>query len=197
MTPVLAAAAIRALAAIADRIFPADEETPGGADLGVVDYVLAQLAGAWGSGERTYRARPFARPPHSGHGWQSELTPLEAFRRGLAALDEHAARAHGTVFADLPACTQDALLADLERGAVPGFGEPGATAFFDLLLSACLEGVFADPRHGGNRGGAAWAWIGFPGPRVGGFPAAADGESVAPPPGSSAAALAARERTDG
>jgi len=64
VAPVLAAAAIRALAAIADRIFPADEETPGGADLGVVDYVLAQLAGAWGSGERTYRAGPFARPPH-------------------------------------------------------------------------------------------------------------------------------------
>lgn len=196
MTPVLSTAAVRALASIADRIFPADEETPGGTDLGVVDCVLAQLAGPWGNGERMYRAGPFAWPPHSGHGWQSELTPLEAFRRGLAALDEHAARVHGAVLADLPAAAQDALLADLERGAVPGCGEPGGPAFFDLLLSACREGVFADPRYGGNRDGAAWAWIGFPGPRTGGFPHAVDGEPAAPPPAASAA-LAARERRDG
>jgi gluconate 2-dehydrogenase gamma chain len=170
MTSVLADSAIRTLRCVADRLFPADEEIAGGAGLGVVDYVLGQLSGPWGHGERLYREGPYVRPPHPGHGCQSELTPLDAFRYGLAALDEHAVREHGAAFADLPPEAQDALLADLERGAVPGSGRLDPAAFFDLLLDACREGVFADPRHGGNRDGAAWAWIGFPGPRAAGFP---------------------------
>ena len=164
MTPVLDESAMRTLASIADRIFPADEELAGGAELGVVGYIAGQLAGPWGQGERMYRAGPFAPPPHPGHGWQSEMTPLAAFRYGLAALDEHAARVAGAAFADLPAEGQDGLLADLEHGAVPTFAELAPAMFFDLLLRTCLEGVFADPRYGGNRDGAAWAWIGFPGP---------------------------------
>jgi gluconate 2-dehydrogenase gamma chain len=179
MTSVLTDSAIRTLASIADRIFPAGEELAGGAELGVVDYVLGQLAGPWGHGGRTYRAGPYLRPPHAGHGWQSELTPLDVFRHGLAALDEHAARQHGAAFADLPPEAQDALLSDLERGATPALGPVDPSAFFDLLIDACLEGVFADPRYGGNRDGAAWSWIGFPGPGAAVFPADDDAGQAA------------------
>jgi gluconate 2-dehydrogenase gamma chain len=134
-----------------------------------------------------YRAGPFALPPHPGHGWQSEMTPLAAFRYGLAALDEHTARVHGAAFADLPAEVQDGLLADLEHGAVPTFAELAPAMFFDLLLRTCLEGVFADPSYGGNRDGAAWAWIGFPGPGPAGFPDGAAGQDGQVPAGRAAA----------
>ncbi len=166
MTEVLTDPAIQTLSSIADRIFPPDEESPGGVELGVVSYVLTQLAGPWGRGDRMYRDPPFVRPPHPGHGWQSEMTPLAAFSYGLAALDDHAVRAYGTVFASLPVEAQDMLLAELEQGTIPSFAQLGAADFFDLLLGACVEGVFADPRYGGNRNGEAWLWIGFPGPHT-------------------------------
>jgi gluconate 2-dehydrogenase gamma chain len=41
---------------------------------------------------------------------------------------------------------------------------PGA--FFAQLLENTKEGYFADPLYGGNRGMAAWKWIGFPGARA-------------------------------
>lgn len=161
---VLVDSAIATLASIADRMFPADEECPGGVEIGVVPFILAQLAGPWGQGDRMYQHPPFVPPPHQGHGWQSDMTPAEAFRYGLAALDEHAARVHGASFASLTAAAQDELLADVERGAISSFERLDPALFFDLLLGACVEGVFSDPRYGGNRNGQAWAWIGFPGP---------------------------------
>lgn len=175
MAEVLADSAIHTLASVADRIFPADRACAGGVELGVVPYVLAQLDGPWGRGERMYRRPPFVPPPHPGHGWQSEMTPLAAFRYGLAALDQHASREHGAPFAALPAATQDTLLADLERGAIASFDRLDPALFFDLLLGACIEGVFSDPAYGGNRNGEAWAWIGFPGPGPHAAPGSADG----------------------
>ena len=39
-------------------------------------------------------------------------------------------------------------------------------SFFAQLLTNTREGYFADPQYGGNRGMAAWKWIGFPGARA-------------------------------
>jgi hypothetical protein len=81
---------------------------------------------------------------------------------GLAALDELARTAHGPAFAELDAKTRDALLAEVEAGA------HGAElqAFFELVRLHAVHGMFADPVHGGNRGGAGWRLIGFPGPKA-------------------------------
>jgi gluconate 2-dehydrogenase gamma chain len=164
MTEVLPDSAVATLACIADRVFPPDGDCAGGRELGVVPYILGQLEGPWGQGERIYRHPPFVPPPHTGHGSQTDVTPAEAFRYGLAAVDEYAVTEHGAPFAALPAGVQDQVLADLERGAVatPPDLDPGQ--FFTLLVETCVEGVFSDPRYGGNRNGEAWAWIGFPGP---------------------------------
>lgn len=164
MTKVLPDSAVATLGSIADRIFPPDPACAGGRELGVVRYVLGQLEGPWGQGERIYRHPPFLPPPHAGHGWQTDLTPAEAFGYGLAAVDEHAARAYGAPFTALPAEAQDQVLADLERGTVATPPDLDPVLFFTLLVETCVEGVFSDPRYGGNRNGEAWAWIGFPGP---------------------------------
>lgn len=163
-TAVLPEAAVATLAGIADRVFPPGDGCAGGRELGVVRYVLGQLAGPWGQGARMYRQPPFSSPPHAGHGVQSGLTPAETFTLGLAAVDEHAAREHGAPFAGLAPGRQDQVLADLERGAVATPPGLDPAQFFALLLETCVEGVFSDPSYGGNRNGEAWAWIGFPGP---------------------------------
>ena len=44
----------------------------------------------------------------------------------------------------------------------PGFS---TKEFFELMLQNTMEGFFADPLYGGNRGMASWKMIGFPGAR--------------------------------
>jgi gluconate 2-dehydrogenase gamma chain len=154
----------RTLAAAADRVFPADDSSPAASALGAVEFIDRQLAGGWGAGEKLYRQGPFPPSPDGRHGWQSPLTPAEAYRRGLGALDAIARERHGAAFADLAPAAQDALLGACERGEVEAdFGENlSAAEFFRLLRGNVVEGLFSDPRHGGNRDGRGWSWLGFP-----------------------------------
>jgi gluconate 2-dehydrogenase gamma chain len=155
----------RTLAAAADRIFPADLGSPGASGYGVVEYLDGQLAGGWGQGERLFRQEPFREPEDHGHGWQSPLTPAQVYAHGLAALGRLSVERHGVTFAELRPELQDEVLRDCERGEANGDFGPGLTsgAFFELLRTNVIEGVFADPRYGGNRDGSGWRWIGFPG----------------------------------
>ena len=69
---------------------------------------------------------------------------------------------HGRSFADLGPETRDALLAEVETGA----HGVELQALFELVRLHAVHGMFADPVHGGNRGGAGWRLIGFPGPKA-------------------------------
>lgn len=149
-----------ALVALVDRIFPPDDTIGGASELGVVDYIERQLAGPWGCGDDMYRAAPFAQPQDGGHGWQVDLSPAEAYRDGLAALRSVSTSRCGAPFEDLDGEAQDRLLRLIERGELAPFGRIGAAAFFALVHGNVVEGLFADPAHGGNRDGAVWAWIG-------------------------------------
>ena len=40
------------------------------------------------------------------------------------------------------------------------------TPFFALLRQHTIEGMFADPMHGGNAGMVGWKLIGYPGPQM-------------------------------
>ena len=40
---------------------------------------------------------------------------------------------------------------------------PPARTFFAVVYQTVMEGMFADPIYGGNRGMAAWKMLGFPG----------------------------------
>lgn len=80
----------------------------------------------------------------------------------LAALDELARTAQGRSFAGLDVRRRDQLLAEVEAGAHGG----ELQAFFELVRLQTVYGMFADPSHGGNRGGGGWRLIGFPGPKV-------------------------------
>jgi hypothetical protein len=82
-------------------------------------------------------------------GWR------KAFQRSLAELDGDAQARYQRSFARLAAGEQDALLDAWIHGP-----KPRAT-FVSRLMHLTLEGVFCDPSHGGNKGGAAWALVGF------------------------------------
>lgn len=162
--PFLTPERARVVGAAADRLFPADGDSPAATDLGVVDYIDGQLAGPWGRGERLFRQGPFLAPVDEGHGWQSPMTPAEAYAHGLDALDGLARERHGAGFAEIPAEAQDALLRACERGEADADFGPNftAAAFFALLRTNVVEGLFGDPRYGGNRDYGGWRWLGFP-----------------------------------
>jgi gluconate 2-dehydrogenase gamma chain len=170
----------RILAAAADRIFPADDDSPAASELGAVRFIDRQLAGGWGAGAMQYRHGPFRRWAGGGDGWQSPLTPAEAYRHGLAALDRGARARHGSGFAELGPADQDPLLVACERGGLEDeFGvELAPREFLELLRANVVEGLFSDPRYGGNLEGRGWSWLGFPASHVG-YPAT---DGIAPPP---------------
>jgi gluconate 2-dehydrogenase alpha chain len=129
----------RTAAALFERIFPADENGPGAQEIGVLAYVDRALAGA-------YQDR------------------VETYRLGLEALDRAAkGRFGGRFFADCGPEGQDALISDLERGALPNFRVPPQREFFWMLREHAREGLFSDPAHGGNRDKLGWKVLGHPG----------------------------------
>lgn len=143
------------------RLIPPDDTGPSAMEAGVVDYIDGQLAGAWGAGERLYRSGPW-QPGSPSQGYQLPLTPAELFRNAIRAIGRDLANQGGRGFADLAPAEQDAYLSALEAGKKDLDGIPSKT-FFETLLEMTVQGYFADPAYGGNRGMAAWEMIGFPG----------------------------------
>jgi gluconate 2-dehydrogenase gamma chain len=149
----LSAAEVGVLDAAVRRIFPGDAADPGAAEAGVLTYLTRALAGP-------------------------ERGLLELYRAGIAGLDRRAVGTYGAAFAELPDSCQDALLAELDAEfeaqlAAPAQAGPDADPaaaepyFFAVLCEHTLQGMFADPGYGGNRDGAGWRLIGFPGSRWG------------------------------
>ena len=130
---------VSVLGAILDRLIPGDEHGPGAVEAGVLMYVDRALAG-----------------PLAG------LRP--AYASNLLAADAYAVEVSGGPFVSLDPVRQDAVLRALEDGSAPGF-DPSSAEFFALLRQHAVEGMFADPAHGGNVGFAGWRLIGFPGPK--------------------------------
>ena len=153
----------RTVAALAERIFPADASGPGATDLHVADYIDGRLAGAFGWGARMYKQGPFLKPETSGHGWQVPQTPRDAYRDSLQAVDDFSNATYGALAANLPADRQDDLLRDIEAGKPTNFNVLEPKAFFAFFLAHVNEGLFADPRYGGNAQLAGWKLVGFPG----------------------------------
>lgn len=138
--PALGAERERTIAAIVDTLVPEDEHGPGGISAGADRYIVEALGGAYAPLQGLYAA-------------------------GLAALDAHAGERFGAPFHELDADLRAQSLAALERGEVPGC-QPDAATFFAIVHHHMLEGMFGDPRHGGNRDFAGWRLIGFKGVKL-------------------------------
>ena len=82
----------------------------------------------------------------------------DTYAAGLASLAQLALATHGRDFAQCGDAERDELLAQLERDEATG-------AFFELLRAHAIEGMFGDPRWGGNGERAGWQLLGYEGPR--------------------------------
>ena len=86
------------------------------------------------------------------------LDARATFVAGLDATDAHARRVFGAPVAALDARDVATVLGDVESDRT---GE--SQAFFRLLRTLVLEGMFGDPRYGGNADAIGWKLIGYPG----------------------------------
>jgi gluconate 2-dehydrogenase gamma chain len=135
------------------RLIPRDELGAGALEADVPTFIDRQLAGAWGAGERLYRAGPWRQGTPT-QGYQLPMTPAELFRAALRAVDPG--------FPRMEPQKQDAYLDALQKEKRDLNGVP-SQLFFQTLLAATVEGFFADPVYGGNRDMAGWKLVGFPG----------------------------------
>lgn len=151
------------LTAAVDRLIPPDETGPGASEAGVVVFLDRQLNGGYGNGDHFYLEGPWGQGTDT-QGYQSRFTPAQFYRHAIAAIEKAVGNAHqGKAFKDVGADAQDQLLKQMESGALKLEGPIGSKDFFDFFLQNVREGYFADPIYGGNRNGAAWKMIGFPG----------------------------------
>jgi gluconate 2-dehydrogenase gamma chain len=144
-------------------MLPGGEGRPSAGDAGVMGYIEGQLAGPWGRGARMYRQGPFEVATDGGHGWQSPMTPGEVYRHGLGALGRHAVGRYGKRLPELSGEDQDEVIEAWANGEVEAFGELDGKAFFAMVRDNVAEGLFSDPRYGGNREMIGWRWLGYPG----------------------------------
>jgi hypothetical protein len=161
----------RVLGAACDRLVPEDE-TPGATAAGAPDYIDG-LLGAF----LVDPPRIWAGGPTSGrHGGEAAFA---RFHR-LAPLDELAWRTRIEGSRGMPEREFNGPVEGLQERYRTGLAELGADfcdvgpdeqddrlrrgrAFTALLYEHCCEGMYGAPEYGGNRGGAAWEAISYPG----------------------------------
>ncbi len=83
-------------------------------------------------------------------------TIVPAVVHGLDALEARAQELHKQSFVDCLPEHQDALLHGIQEDP-----HPFSSFFFRTLFNLTLEGFLGDPKHGGNRQGIGWRWIGL------------------------------------
>ena len=150
--------------AFIDRLIPADELGPGAKQAGVTTFIDRQLTGPYGGHDWLYMEGPFAQNPLPSQGLQSELTPRQQYRSGIAALEAYCKSSFSRSFTELDAAAQDKVITGLEKGEVklPNFS---GKMLFTAIHTNAVEGFFADPIYGGNRDMVGWKLVGFPGTR--------------------------------
>lgn len=138
---VLTAAEVETLEILCDLLIPSDENGPGAREARAAHYIDHALAGP-------------------------DAEDLEAFRIGLAAIEDYARNVRGKPFAQLIRDQQDSILLALQQNKLDGF-MPSAAGFFNLLRNHTINGTFCDPYYGGNRDFIGWDMIRYPGVRIG------------------------------
>jgi hypothetical protein len=161
------AAVIKAAAA---RLVPGPDDdpteklynSPGATEAGVVYYIDDMLAafsfkvpkifagGPWSNrhgGHEDYMKHFVPLAPRQRVAWKKRIAQLQvSYRKAVKQLDAAA----GGDFAKASASTQDQALTNL--GAVR-----------DLIFGHTIEGMYSVPEYGGNRNGAGWKGVYWPG----------------------------------
>lgn len=138
----------RTVEAMAERIFPRDENGPGAMDARVVVYIDRSLA--------THYAEE-----------------KEIYDKGLGWLDQYCTKAMGKPFVELTAPQQDTVLTALEQRENPpewpADADMESREFLRHVVGHTMEGMFTDPQYGGNHNEVGWKLLNFPGPKAFGY----------------------------
>src|SRR5215813_5868201 len=149
--------------ALVDHMVPADELSPKGTDIGINIFIDRALAGSWGNGDRLYMQGPWKKGQPS-QGYQLPLTPAQFYRAGITATNAHCRKTYSNKrFDQLTEPQREEVLQGLAAGRVNFDGGLPVREFWTMVYQTVIEGMFADPIHGGNRNKAGWRLIGFPG----------------------------------
>src|SRR5437764_7178218 len=133
-----------------------------GPDIGFNFYIDRALAGGWGKGDRLYMQGPW-KPGVPSQGYQLPLTPAELYRAGIQATNVHCRKTYGKPFEALAEAQREEVLVGLAGGKITFASGLPARVFWGTVYQTVMEGMFADPIHGGNRNKAGWKMLGFPG----------------------------------
>ncbi|GAB3063294.1 gluconate 2-dehydrogenase subunit 3 family protein [Salinicoccus sesuvii] len=148
-----------------ERIFPENDIGPGAIGLGAPFFLDMQLAGAYGNNSKEYMQGPFSAGEPT-QGYQSRLNRADLFTLGIERLDTESNDMFDDNFRNLDDDQKDEIITRFQEGEAD-MGVPEDTAkpvdFFNLLRSATLEGVYADPMYRGNRNMEGWKMKQFPG----------------------------------
>jgi gluconate 2-dehydrogenase gamma chain len=147
--------------AAVDTLIPADEVGPGALELGVATFIDRQLSSGYGRGDRMYLQGPFIEGTPE-QGYQLRMTPSELVRNGILDVNAYTSEKYKSTFDSLSKEDRIVVLTQLEKRQIELPTVPTAI-FFNLLYDLTMQGYFADPIHGGNKGKASWKMIGFPG----------------------------------
>jgi len=148
--------------ALVDHMWPKDQLSPSGTELGIATFIDRQLAGAFGQGDRLYTQGPF-RIGKPQHGYQLPLTPAQYYRAGVSAIATACQKRFGRSFERIAVADREQFLQELASGKVKEGPLDLAAWFNGLAYPLFVQGAFADPVYGGNRDKAAWKMIGYPG----------------------------------
>lgn len=147
--------------AAVDTFIPADDVGPGALELGVAVFIDRQLNSGYGRGDRLYLQGPFIEGTPE-QGYQLRMTPSELVRNGILDLNAYLRDKYKRTFDALSEADRVTVLTQLEKREIALPTVPTAI-FFNLMYDLTMQGYFADPLYGGNKGKAAWRMIGFPG----------------------------------
>jgi gluconate 2-dehydrogenase gamma chain len=149
--------------ALVEHMWPADHLTPSGVELGIATFIDRQLAGGFGRGDRLYMNAPYRRGKAQ-HGYQLPLTPEAWYKAGIAALNNWCSATYRKPFDRLDATEREAALVAVSSGKANVSTGVDLSAWFNgLAYPLFVQGAFADPIYGGNRGKATWKMLGYPG----------------------------------
>lgn len=156
------------LAAVVDRVVPADDGQPGAVAAGAHESIDALLGAFRSDPPRIYAGGPFSDRGGSKRNDFARFLPLDAYERKAwrrrvrrfqkvytAGLDALAAGTPG--FADLPGPVRDLALQTDQ--------DPDVAAMMGLAVTHAFEGTWGAPEYAGNKDTVGWQAIGFEGDR--------------------------------
>ena len=152
------------LAAVVDRVVPADDGAPGALAARAHESIDALLGAFRTDPPRIYAGGPFSDRGGARRNDFERFLPLDAYERKAwkrrvrrlqkvytRGLDALAASVPG--FADLPGPLRDLALQTTQ--------DPDVTAMMGVAVTHAFEGTWGAPEYGGNRDGLGWEGIGF------------------------------------